>query len=660
MQDAGQKTEMLLYKVKLYNPNADTALIERAMDFSYNSLHDKKRLSGEDFFTHSYNVAMMLTDLKLGSHTIVAGLLHAVIEEGNVKPEIIEREFGSEILGIIQALSRLRNVDKNFSPEAEQERRAENIRKIMLASSKDIRVIIIKIIERLQSMYTLKYVPEDMQRIIASETMTIYAPIAEKLGMYALKAELEDWSFRFLENKMYTEIKERIAKKKGQREIEIARIVKQVKDELAKQNIDAEVHGRAKHFYSIYKKLAIKGKQFDEIYDLMAIRIIVGTVEECYKALGIIHGMWKPMPDRLKDYIALPKANGYQSLHTGVFTGHGGVLEAQIRTQEMHKAAEEGIAAHWRYKGDDADKKFDRHVALMKQILDWQRYSSDAKEFIESLRVDLFEKEIFVFTPLGDPIALPENATAVDFAYAVHTDIGNHCKQAKVNGTIVPLDSTLSSGDIVEILTQKNAAPSRSWLSFVKSAHTRTKIRAALHIDVDTHVKKRDPDELLDEDTDFPTEMIVAGKKYDIKIPKCCTPRQKDKIRAFKTKDGKIVVHKIECPNVYTCDLSKEVQLVVIAKESEVYPLRIDVKDTIGVLGEILNFIAKEKHVVKSVNTRIGRDGRLILTTDIEKKSGSDMSAINDLLSKLKKHVSVINVFIEDEKHTNRYMSKKD
>jgi len=651
-----QKTEELLNKIKAYNPRANEALITKAVKFSYDALHDKKRLSGEDFFTHSFNVAMMLADLRRGSHTIATGLLLPVMEEAGIKPEALEREFDREIVTIIQALSRLSNVDKNFSPEAEEERRAENIRRIMLASSKDIRVIILKIIDRLQSMRTLKYLPEDMQKIIATESMTIYAPIAHKLGMYTVKAELEDLSFRFLENKKYTELKVRVAKRREERDQEIKRIIEHVTSVLKDNGIEADIQGRAKHFYSIYKKLISEEKQFDEIYDLMAIRIIVDKVDDCYKALGIIHNIWKPMPGRLKDYIALPKANNYQSLHTGVFVGHGSMLEVQIRTKDMHAAAEEGVAAHWKYKGDEKDKKFDRHVALMKQILDWQRYSADSQEFIESLKIDLFEKEIFVFTPKGDPIALPEDATPIDFAYAIHTDIGNHCKQAKVNGVVVPLDYTLSSGDVVDVLTQKNAVPSRSWLSFVKSAHTRTKIRGALHIDVDTRTKKHDLAE-LDDDIDFPDEMIVEGKKYGIKIPKCCNPRQSDKVRAFKTKDGKIVIHRVDCPNVYTCEMSKEVQLKALQQELKSHPLRIDVKDKVGILGELLTCISKEHQIVDSVNTRLGKDGRVIITMDIRKNPDYDIKTLMDLL---KKHDSVINVFIEDERHTTRFHTYKE
>jgi GTP pyrophosphokinase len=598
---------------------------------------------------------MMLADLEVGSHTIATGLLLAVLEEGNIKSEVIKKEFGDEILSMILALSRLKNVDRNLGPEAEAERRAENIRRVMFASSKDIRIIIIKLIERVQNMRTLKFLPGDMQKVIATETMTIYAPIAHKLGMYSIKAELEDAAFKFLENKKYLELKDSVAKKREERDQEIKRIIIHVKNILTSQGIDSEIEGRAKHFYSIYKKLIAEEKQFEEIYDLMAIRIIVDKIDDCYKVLGIIHNLWKPMPGRLKDYIALPKANGYQSLHTGVFIGHGSVLEVQIRTKEMHASAEGGVAAHWKYKGDERDKKFDRHIALMKQILDWQRYSDDANEFIESLKIDLFEKEIFVFTPKGDPIALPEDATPIDFAYAVHTDIGDHCRQVKVNGVVVPLDYTLSSGDVIEVLTQKNAVPSRSWLSFVKSSHTRTKIRSALNIDVDTRTKKHESSEFSEDNTDFPNELIIEGKRYDIKIPKCCIPRQSEKTRAFKMKDGKVVVHKIDCPNVYTCDLTKEVQLNVSTVDKQTYPLRIDVLDKVGMLGEMLDFVAKEKCIVDSVNARVGRDGRLIMTLDIRKTSTIDLKG---LIEKLRAQEFVLNVFIEDEKHTHRFVSE--
>ncbi len=652
--DVGELKKDIITTVRSYNPNANVPLIEKAIDFAHSAYKGQKRLSGEDFFIHYYNVAVTLAKLKRGSTTLAAGILQGTVEEANTRPEVLEREFGEEILSLILAVSKLKNVDKNFSPESEFERRAENIRKIMLASSKDIRVIIIKIADRLESMRTLKYLPDNVRTIIASEAMTIYAPIADKLGMHNVKAELEDLAFRFLENVRYLEIKNAVSKKKEAREAEINRIVDVVQEKLKEHDITAEVYGRAKHFYGIYKKLITKGKHFDEIYDLMAIRIITETVDECYKALGIIHNLWKPMPERLKDYIATPKANGYESIHTGVFIGHGSVLEVQIRTRDMHMAAEEGVASHWSYKGVEKDKKFDRHISLMKQILDWQTYSDNSEDFIESLTIDLFEKEIFAFTPQGDPIALPENATPVDFAYAVHTDIGNHCKQAKVNGVIVPLDYELSSGDVVEIITQKNAVPSRAWLSFAKSAHTRSKIRNSLNIEVDMRIKKREKEE--PEEEEFSQEMIIEGKKYDIKIPKCCTPNKSDNIRAFKTKDGKVVVHKVDCPNVYTCDLTKEMKLDV-TPETKSYPLRVDVKDRVGVLGELLNFIVAEKCNMESVNTRIGKDGRVLVTMDIERTSTLD---IKELMEKLKGLDYVINVLIEDERHTNRFIGPRN
>jgi len=639
-----KKIDELLLKVKAYNPHVHTKIIENALRFS-NRIHEGQvRASGDEEFIHCYEVGSILADFKLDSHTIASGILHDALEY-NVKPDVIKREFDEETLGLIQSVTKLKLINKNITFEEEQERRAENLRKILLATSKDIRVIIIKLADRLHNMRTLKFLADDRRKIIAQETMDLYAPIAHKLGMYNLKAELEDWSFRFLEPKIYQDIKDKVSSKKLQREKEINRIINYVKEELKKENIIAEVQGRAKHFYSIYKKIVGENKQFDEIYDLMAIRIITDNVNECYSALGIVHKLWKPMPGRLKDYIAVPKSNGYQSLHTGVFIAPSKVLEIQIRDKMMHRAAEEGIASHWRYKGDEQDKKFDRQLEWLKQVLEWKR-TSDAKEFIESLKIDLFQKEIFAFTPKGDPISLPEGATPVDFAYAVHTDVGNHCKQAKVNGSIVPLDYTLSPGDVVEILIVKDVVASRSWLSFVKSVHTKTKIKHALNMFVDTKRKKdRDKDEEEPESNGFDSKIVHDGKKYDIKIPKCCSPKLTDKIMAFKAKDGKIVIHKADCINLHAYDMSKRIDLELKMPEKEIIPLRVDVGDRIGVLAEILNFIAKQGHNVKSLNTRFGRDGRVIITIDIVK---TDKLNLIELVANVKKIESVLNSFIED------------
>ena len=640
--ELNKKIDELLSKIKLYNPHVHTKIIEKALRFSAKLHEGRKRESGQDHFLHCYETGNILADLKLDSHTIASGILHDILEYG-VKPDVLLREFDQETLELVSAVTKLKLINKNFSFEEEQARRAENLRKILLATSKDIRVILIKLADRLHNMRTLKYLPDDKRKIIAEETMEIYAPIAHKLGMYNMKAELEDWSFRFLESKIYQDIKEKVSSKKLQREKEITRIINYVKDELAKNNVVAEVHGRAKHFYSIYKKIIGEHKQFDEIYDLMAIRIITDNVNDCYSALGVVHKLWKPMPGRLKDYIAVPKPNGYQSLHTGVFIAPGKVLEIQIRDRIMHRAAEEGVAAHWRYKGDEQDKKFDRQLEWLKQILEWKR-TSDAQEFIESLKIDLFQKEMFLFTPKGDPISLPEGATPVDFAYAVHTDIGNHCKQAKVNGNIVPLDSILSPGDIVEILTVKDVVASRAWLGFVKSMHTKAKIKHTLNMYVDT---KRKKDRDIEDDVEtvgFDNSVLYEGKKYDLKIPRCCNPKITDKIKAYKTKDGKIVIHRADCLNLHSYDVSKEIVLVFKQPEQECLPLRIDVDDRVGVLAEILNFIAKQGYNVKSLNTRFGKDGRVLITIDIVKSKELD---VDDLIKKIKKIESVINAFEE-------------
>ena len=635
----------MLENIRHYNPHVHAKIIEDALRFSYKIHEDQKRLSGEGQFMHCYELGNILVALKLDSHTIAAGILHDAIEFG-VKPEFLKKEFDEETLELIRSVTKLKQINNNFSFEEEQARRAENLRKIILATSKDIRVILIKLADRLHNMRTLKYLPEERRRIIAKETMDIYAPIAHKLGMYNLKAELEDWAFRFLEPQIYQEIKDKVASKKDQREKEVIRIVAFVKDELKKEGIDAEVHGRAKHFFSIYKKIVGQNKHFDEIYDLIAIRIITNNISECYTALGIVHQLWKPMPDRLKDYIAVPKPNGYQSLHTGVFINPGKVLEIQIRDKMMHKAAEEGIATHWRYKGDEQDKKFDRQIEWLKQILEWKR-TSDAQEFIESLKIDLFEKEIFVFTPKGDPIALPEESTPVDFAYAVHTDVGNHCKQAKVNGAIVPLDSTLSPGDVVEILTVKNIVASRSWLTFVKATHTKIKIKHALNITVDLPKKKDSSEDSGVSINGFDDQIMYEGKRYDLKIPRCCSPKITDIIKAFKTKDGKIVVHKADCLNLNSYDAHKEIVLQLKKPELETIPLRVDTADRIGVLAEILSLIAKEGYNIQSVNTRFGKDSRVMITVDLVK---SETLKLTDLMTKIRKIESVINVLIEERR----------
>ncbi|GIU69277.1 MAG: hypothetical protein KatS3mg002_0513 [Candidatus Woesearchaeota archaeon] len=641
--------ENLISKVKSYNPHVHYKIIEKAIYFSEKIHKGKKRESGEDYFLHCYEVAKILVDLKLDSHTIVGGLLHDALEF-DVKPETIEKEFDKETLNLVSAVTKLTNVGNNLTLDDEYERRAENIRKIILATAKDIRVILIKIADRLHNMRTLKFLPEEKRKIISKETLEIYAPIAHKLGMNKIKAELEDLSFRFLDPKKYQEIKEKVSKKKEEREEEVNKIIRSVKEKLKEHQISAEVNGRAKHFYSIYKKIMKDNKKIEEIYDLIAIRIITENVADCYKALGIVHQMWPHMPDRLKDYIAVPKPNGYQSIHTTVIIRDGVVLEIQIRDKEMHRQAEEGIAAHWRYKGKEQDKKFDRQIVWLKEFLEWKVNSQDAKEFVESLKMDLFQKEIFVFTPKGDLISLPENATPVDFAYAVHTDIGNHCKSAKVNNVLVPLDYTLSPGDIVEIITSKSASPSRSWLSFVKSNSAIIKIKHALGIPIEHNPKKNEEKERIKQERQKKFKsiefrdgtIIFEGKSPNIKIPKCCSPKIGDKIRAFKSKDGKIVIHKANCINLYSYDFSREIHPEVTKEKNESITIQINVRDRVGLLAEILHEIAQMSISVKNINTKFGKNDLAIILVELINADKVDIDKLINRISKIKNVENII------------------
>lgn len=465
----------LIARVKSYNPSAESEeLVERAYEFAKKAHEGQHRISGELYIFHPLEVAMILADLELDTTTIAAGLLHDVVEDTPFTLEDITREFGEEIALLVDGVTKLGKLE--FKTKEEQQ--AENLRKMFLAMAKDIRVILIKLADRLHNMRTLKYLPQEKQKEIARETLDIFAPLAHRLGIYKIKWELEDLSFRFLEPEHYYELVEKVAKKRREREEHINKMIAILGERLAAAGIKAEIQGRPKHFYSIYKKMKEQNKSFEQIYDLTAVRVIVSSVRDCYAALGVIHTLWKPLPGRFKDYIAMPKPNMYQSLHTTVIDSSGEPLEIQIRTYEMHKTAEYGIAAHWRYKEGNKADDFDKKLSWLREILDWQRDLRDAREFMESLKIDLFSDEVYVFTPKGDVIDLPAGSCPIDFAYRIHTDIGNRCVGAKVNGKIVPLDYKLKNGDIVEIITSAHSnGPSRDWLQFVKSTQAKNKIR---------------------------------------------------------------------------------------------------------------------------------------------------------------------------------------
>lgn len=466
--------ETLLNKIESYNPTADLALIRKAYSFAERAHAGQFRDSGDPYIEHPLGIALILADLELDVTTIAGGLLHDVVEDTQVTLEDIEEQFGKEIATIVDGVTKLSRIEY----KSKEEQQAENLRKMFFAMAEDIRVILIKLADRLHNMRTLRYLSGDRQRAISRETLDIFAPLAHRLGMSRIKAELEDIAFRYLEPDKYYELVDKVAKKRAEREEYIKSVIAHLKEKLAEVGIESEIQGRAKHLYSIYKKMVEQGKDFSEIYDLMAIRVIVTTVKDCYGSLGIIHTMWKPIPGRFKDYIAMPKINMYQSLHTTVIGPGGEPLEIQIRTWEMHRTSEYGIAAHWRYKEGGTDKEFDEKLFWLRQLLEWQSDLRDAREFMETLKIDLFTDEVFVFTPKGDVIDLPAGSVPIDFAYRIHTDIGNSCIGAKVNGRIVPLDYQLKNGDIVQILTSKQAGgPSRDWLKIVKTPQAKAKIR---------------------------------------------------------------------------------------------------------------------------------------------------------------------------------------
>ena len=452
----------------------DRDLIDRAWRFSASAHRGQKRLSGEDFIQHSIAVAMILVDQLLDSTSIAAALLHDVVEDSDVRTEDIAREFGPEVATIVDGLTKIAHL--TFRSTAEEQ--VENYRKLLLSIAKDARVIIIKLADRLHNMRTLEPLSEEKRKRIATETREIYAPLAHRFGMAEVKAELEDLALKFLEPKEYQSLGEQVASKRSAREQMIEKLKAPLEQELKKAGIaDIEITGRPKHLWSIYQKMKKRDKPFDEIYDLMAVRVLVNSVPDCYHVLGIIHHNWTPVQERIKDYIASPKSNGYQSLHTTIFGPGGQLFEVQIRTREMHRTAEHGIAAHWLYKHDGRRDELDQQLGWFRQLLELQQDTHNPEEFIEFLKIDLYQDEIFVFTPQGDVKRLPKGATPIDFAFIVHTEVGLHCQGARINGRIAPLHRELRNGDSVEILTGPNAHPSRDWLSHVRTARARHKIK---------------------------------------------------------------------------------------------------------------------------------------------------------------------------------------
>ncbi|HZY99410.1 MAG TPA: bifunctional (p)ppGpp synthetase/guanosine-3',5'-bis(diphosphate) 3'-pyrophosphohydrolase [Candidatus Baltobacteraceae bacterium] len=495
----------LITRVQLYDPSVDGAWLMRVYELA-DAAHDgQRRASGESYIEHPLSVAGILAELEMDRQTIAAALLHDVVEDTSIISEQVAGEFGEEIAQLVEGVTKLTRIPYQSKEDAQ----VENLRKMFMAMAKDIRVIIIKLADRLHNMRTLQSLPGSKQQAIARETLDIYAPIAHRLGIWKIKWEIEDICLRYLDPEPYREIVERVAKTRHEREADVEEAIARLRRDFKDLNINAEIHGRPKHFYSIYSKIK-KGRDFSTIYDLTAIRIIVDTVKDCYAALGAVHSMWTPLPGRFKDYIAMPKPNMYQSLHTTVVGPTGEPLEIQIRTWEMHRTSEYGIAAHWRYKEGGKADQFENKLSWLRALLEWQKDMRDSRVFMENLKIDLFDTQVFVFSPRGDVFSMAAGGTPLDFAYSVHTDVGNHCVGAKVNGRIVPLDYQLNNGDICEILVNKSSArPSLDWLSVVKTSSAKHKIKQWFR-------KERREENVLAGQEALEQELVRSGLRVDI------------------------------------------------------------------------------------------------------------------------------------------------
>ncbi len=568
--------QKIIDKCKENNPGCDAELIERAYEFAKKIHTGQKRMSGEDYIFHCLGVTEIVADLKVDSKTIAATLLHDVIDDGPGSKEDlekqVEKEFGKEITRLVNGITKLGKIKYRGA-----QRQVENLRKMFLAMAEDIRVVIIKLADRLHNMRALSVLPPVKQQRIAAETLNIYAPLADRLGIGHLKGALEDLSFQYLMPGEYQWLLNQVRDQIEEREKYLTKIIPDFKKEILKEGIGlVEINRRAKHYWSLYKKLQRYEMNLNGIYDLVALRVIVKDVDDCYATLGLIHKLWRPLPGRIKDYIALPKPNGYQSIHTTVFCYGGKITEIQIRTEKMHEEAERGIAAHWYYAEQKGLKSYLKKIFTpapakelhwIKQLQDWQKETHAAPEdFFQSLKIDFFKDRIFVFTPLGDVINLPEGATPLDFAYQIHSDVGQHCQGAKVDSKMVALNTPLHNGQVVEIITQKNARPSQDWLKIAKTHQALDKIRQWLsknqkqkteEAPKETEEAKKEtpkPEQLIKTATRQitlkPTVEVAGDPKIAASLAKCCSPQPPDDIVGYITLHQRITVHKRNCHNL--------------------------------------------------------------------------------------------------------------
>ncbi|NQZ84354.1 MAG: bifunctional (p)ppGpp synthetase/guanosine-3',5'-bis(diphosphate) 3'-pyrophosphohydrolase [Nanoarchaeales archaeon] len=598
----------------IIKPEFDKKTIRITYEYAKKAHRLQNRATGEPYISHPLAVATMVHSLGLDTISILAALLHDVVEDTEITSGEIKEKFGEEVGLIVDGLTKIDGFAKNKSDQ-----KIEALRKVLLASAKDIRILVIKLCDRLHNMRTLGVMRPDKKERIAKETMLIYAPIAQKIGLYSIKWELEDLSFKYINPDMYQFVKEKVHMTRSDREEVLNKAVDEIKKVLDINKFSYKtVLGRPKNFYSIYKKIKDNAKTFEDIYDLYAIRITVGSISDCYTLLGHIHEKFQAFPDRLKDYIANPKLNGYQSIHTTIFSkAINCPVEIQIRTEDMHKLAEFGVAAHWRYKSLKEDKKFEKKIAWLREVMLWEKEHKDNDEFMKLLRFDFFEDEMFLFTPKNDVIVLPENATVLDFAYSVHTEIGERALKGKVNGAMCTLDKSLKSGDIVEIITNQNGKPSEKWLKFVVTNKARIKIRNTLHL------KKSGPANITVDDELFSTLKLKIKSLSDFKKSRkagCCEFKYNEEIVGViggKGKDKEIVVHSVECDNA-KFTINEKIGLKWKEMKTKEIVFELVLTDKIGLLMDILNLFASRNVSINSINSKVLRNGDTSMTLTLE------------------------------------------
>lgn len=590
----------------------DKELISKAYEFAKKAHAFQRRRSGEPYIMHPVEVAKIVASFGMDNASIMAALLHDTVEDTEVTLEDVTKEFSEEIALLVDGLSKITQFgDRKKTVDFDEH--ISSLRKILLASAKDIRILIIKLCDRLHNMRTLKELPEAKRIKKSRETMQIYVPIAQKIGIYALKWELEDLSFKFLDPEMFQEIKKRVGLKREEREAIVKESVDDLKEKLG---VGSEVImlGRPKNFYSIYKKIKNKSKEFEDIYDLYAIRIICNTVSECYTILGRCHEQFRIFPNRLKDYIATPKANGYQSIHTVIYSDAiKSPVELQIRTEDMNKLAEFGIAAHWKYKNLKEDKKFEQKISWLREVLQWEKEHEDNQEFLKLLKFDFFEDEIFVFTPKNKVITLPEKATALDFAYAVHTEIGDRAYKCKINGSVYTIDTILKSGDIVEIITNPSSKPNEKWLKFVKTSRARLKIRDSLDLKLKKSLK-------LSKETLSTEDLIKRIARIDshknVKTAGCCTFEYGEQIVGVYSKDKKLVIHNASCPNAKFA-INKKIPLRWIEEREKEVTLYLNFTDRHGLVVDLLTIFSNYNANCTKMNTKVSKNGLVTMTVKL-------------------------------------------